>query len=209
MVVETQRNAISKRQNNREHQTHLVSTSSSNLYTQQIPLSTRSPVILGCQCALLAIEVLHSRRWSNYIRTTVDNWNGWDLTLRELQWTVNSQRNETSGFTPNELIFMLWNVIKNLLSAAMMIWLMMIWLMINYLSDHRKREQAAKNINVERESWEKRFSTKHATPTIYHENDSVGESRKLELKYRVQYMIKKAVCHDGCLVEDILGMQVT
>ena len=41
----------------------------------------------------------------SYLRTAVETKGDWDLALRDLQWAVNSQRNATSGFSPNELVF--------------------------------------------------------------------------------------------------------
>ncbi|XP_036347457.1 uncharacterized protein K02A2.6-like, partial [Rhagoletis pomonella] len=56
----------------------------------------------------------------NYLRTSVENAKEWDLNLRNVQWTINSQKNSTSGFSPNELIFdfNLRDIIQNRSLAA-------------------------------------------------------------------------------------------
>lgn len=41
----------------------------------------------------------------SYLRTTTDEPKDWDKSLHILQWSINSQKNSTSGFSPNELIF--------------------------------------------------------------------------------------------------------
>lgn len=81
-----------------------------------------------------------------------------------------------------------------------------------------KHEQAAINISNEQEKWKQIFDRKHAVSKIYTENDlvvienelaSVGESRKLEPKYRGPYIIRKVLSNDRFLIEDIPGYQVT
>lgn len=153
----------------------------------------------------------------NFIRTSTANVKDWDLTLRDLQWSVNSQKNDTSGFTPNELVFefKLINVIHNHIIAAIH----------DDMSEHdddtsieEKRQAALKNTTKEKQKWKQRFDEKHAKPTEYHEGDLVvleneapatGESRKLEPKYRGPYRVTKVLGKDRFLIEDILDMQIT
>ena len=83
----------------------------------------------------------------SYIRTSTDTAKHWNLSLKNLQWTINSQKNSTSGFTPNELVFdfRLRDVVQNRILAAIH----------DDIQDEtvpiaEKREQARQNIALER-----------------------------------------------------------
>lgn len=153
----------------------------------------------------------------NFLRTTTENPKDWDVKIKDLQWTINSQKNSTTGFCPNELVFdfKLRDTIQNRLLAAIQ----------DDLSDsnntlpiEERREQAVTNINDERAKWKLRFDKRHAKPSTYNDNDlvvienepsAVGESRKLEPRYRGPYIISKVLGNDRYLIEDIPGMQIT
>lgn len=152
----------------------------------------------------------------NHLRTTTDEPKDWDLFLHKLQWSINSQTNTTSGFSPNELIFdyKLIDLAQNRILAAVQD----DSTTDNVIPIDDKRKLAALNIEKERERWKKRFDSKHSRPTIYQEGDLIvlenepqatGESRKLEPRYRGPYSITRVLGNDRYLVEDIPGMQIT
>ncbi|XP_065358763.1 uncharacterized protein LOC135952674 [Calliphora vicina] len=153
----------------------------------------------------------------SYLRTAVDIKGDWDLSLRDLQWSVNSQRNATSGFSPNELVFdfKLIDVVQNHIIAAIH----------DDISENEadtssadKRELAIVNVANEKKKWKARFDRKHIKPTLYEQGDLVvveneaaatGESRKLEPKYKGPYTIARILDKDRYLIEDVPGMSVT
>lgn len=149
----------------------------------------------------------------NYLRTTTSNPKEWDEQLRKLQWSINSQKNSTTGFSPNELIFdfKLTDITHNHLIAAV-------------IDDDQnqpiqeKREAAWSSINEHRDRWKVRFDKKHKAPTVYNVDDLVvilnepsatGESRKLEPKFRGPYVVAKVLGKDRYLLTDIDGMQIS
>jgi len=114
----------------------------------------------------------------------------WDLTLHNLQWSVNSQKNDTSGFSPIDLVFDFHavDVLQNHLTAA-----------IHADLEHNgkkdsviaNRYQAVAKIACERAKWKHTsdIDIKLSDPYIYSTGDLVviendqaatGESRKLE-----------------------------
>lgn len=121
----------------------------------------------------------------NYLRTSTSDAKDWDLFLRDLQWTVNSQQNNASGFTPNELVFdfELINVVQNHIIAA-------IHDDVTSSSSgtdiDEKRKTASDNTAKEKQKWKLRFDQKHSKATDCIEGDLVvleneapatGESR--------------------------------
>lgn len=129
----------------------------------------------------------------DFLRTSGCQAKKWDEQLRNLQWSVNSQRNSSTGFSPNELIydFKLRDVIRNKLLAAAAD-----ECEVNNISE--KREKAVECIQTQRENWKQRFDAKHRKPVVYKVDDLVviendlqatGESRKLDVRYRGPYVI--------------------
>lgn len=153
----------------------------------------------------------------SYLRTSTDNPKDWDLALHKLQWVINSQKNLTSGFTPNELIFDFKpiDVIQNYLIAAVHD---EIEPSVSDVSMTDKRKLAMANIESERLKWKMRFDSKRRAPIQYREGDLVvienepqatGESRKLEPKFRGPYIISRALRNDRYVIEDIPGMHIS
>jgi len=152
----------------------------------------------------------------NYVRAMNDNPKDWDLTLHNLQWSVISQKNETSGFSPIDLVFNFnpIDVVQNHLTAA---------IHAGLGKDEKEsvidnRNQALVNIASERAKWKQRFNKKHANPSIYstgnlvvveNEPAATGESRKLEPRYRGPYIVVKVLGNDRFVIEDIRGIQIT
>lgn len=112
-----------------------------------------------------------------------------DENLREFQWLVNSEKNATTGFSPNEIIFdfKLNEVVTNKLISALQTESTVTEKDLNNIKS--KRDQALENIRKERESWKTRFDNKHTKPTQYQQGDlivienempSTGELRKLQ-----------------------------
>ncbi|XP_046868798.1 uncharacterized protein LOC124461310 [Drosophila willistoni] len=142
----------------------------------------------------------------------------WDLTLHNLQWTVNSQKNSTTGFSPIDLVFNFNAIEQNNLTAAIHADLDKPY---SNETVTEFRSQAAANIASERAKWKKRFDAKHANPFVYSTGDLVvvvvvenepaatGESRKLEPRYRGPYQVAKSLGNDRYLIKDVPGIQVT
>ncbi|XP_017476102.1 PREDICTED: uncharacterized protein LOC108366275 [Rhagoletis zephyria] len=101
-----------------------------------------------------------NQRIEKFLRTTKENPKDWDVMLRNLQWSVNSRKNATTGFSPNELVFdfQLRDVVTNQMLAA-------IHEDVNEEQSRataaEKRIQAAVNISTEREKWKQRFDQRH------------------------------------------------
>lgn len=151
----------------------------------------------------------------SYLRTTVENDKTWDDHLGNLKWTVNSQKNSTTNFSPHELIFdfNLRDIVHNHMIAA---------LQDNSCTTDipidKKREIALENIRKAREKWKTRFDNRHLSPKQYavnelvlisHEPVSTGESRKLKEKFKGPYIIRKCLGNDRYLIEDIEGLKIT
>lgn len=154
----------------------------------------------------------------SFLRTAPGNsQRDWDLNLRDLQWSVNSQKNSSSGFSPNELVFdfKLIDVVQNHIIATIH----------DDIPDSEedtscaeRRDLAKINMANERNRWKKRFDRKHSKPTEYEEGDLVvienevaatGEPRKLEPKYKGPYIIARNLGRARYLIEDVPGMQIT
>lgn len=151
----------------------------------------------------------------SYLRTTTEEPRDWDMSLHVLQWSINSTKNSTTGYCPNELIFDYKpiDLIQNRIVAAVQ----------DDITDENttlsdKRVLAIENIRTERERWKKRFDGRHIRPTTYQEGDLVliqnvpqatGESRKLDPKYRGPYIIVRVLGNDRYLIEDIPDMNAT
>lgn len=150
----------------------------------------------------------------NALRCLTDENKEWDSKIPTIQWSINSQPNSTSKFTPNELIF---NFNPRDVSCNRI---------IQALSDEPnlegtlqdKREQAAANINAQREKWKLRYDTRHVKPTQYKEGDLVvidcvpqatGQSHKLDPKYKGPYIITRTLGNDRYLVEDLPDLSLT
>jgi len=145
-----------------------------------------------------------------------DNPKNWNLTLHNLQWSESSQKNETSGFSPIDLVFNFnpIDVVQNHLTAA---------IHADLEKDEKEsvidnRKQAFVNIASERAKWKQWFDTKHANPSIYstgnlvvveNEPAATGESRKLEPRYLGPYIVVKVLGNDRYVIEDIPGIQIT
>lgn len=151
----------------------------------------------------------------SYLRTTTEEPKDWDSALHVLQWSINSTKNSTTGYSPNELIFDYkpTDLIQNRLLAAVQD-----DVQNEEISINEKRIMAAENIKSERERWKKRFDSKHSNPKLYVEGDLIliqneppatGESRKLEPKYKGPYIIARVLGNDRYLIEDIPGINIT
>lgn len=147
----------------------------------------------------------------NFLRTTVENSRNWDQHLRNLQWIMNTHKNSTTQFSPNDLVFdfRLNDIIPNRL--------------IQIVNDDKpeievdmieRRKLACANIVTAREKWKKRFDSEHKEPKKYEEENLVvieniptntGESRKLEPLFKGPYIIKKVLQYDRYVVGDIDG----
>lgn len=147
-----------------------------------------------------------------FLRTTTDEKNKWDNKLRDFQWTINSQTNETTKITPNGVVFTygLRDIIQNKLVA---------WLYDENDSNGVSSpnfDEISDRIENQRQKWKKRFDTKRRAPTVYKKNDLVvienvpsatDESRKLEPKYRGPYVISRVLDCDRHLVSDLEDIQ--
>ena len=139
----------------------------------------------------------------SYLRTTQKHLRDWDLTLHRLQWSINSQRNTTSGFCPNELIFDYKpiDVIQNRLVAD----IQDDECSPTVIPLHEISFQLAiDKIERERQRWKKRFDEKHSRPTTYDEGDLV----LIENDYHY-CIVKRVIRKDRYLIEDIPGVQIT
>lgn len=147
----------------------------------------------------------------SFLRTTTEEPKNWDQHMRELQWTINSQRNTTTGFTPNELLFDFnpVDILQNRVIAALQVE------NTDNIEIAEKRSIASARAKTEREKWKLRFDSHRRTPTKYDVNDlvvienippSTGESRKLEPIFRGPYVVEKVLERDRYVVADIPGM---
>lgn len=77
-------------------------------------------------------------------------------------------------------------------------------------------EEIAKRVDSTEEKWKIRYDKCHKSPSKYEENDMVlvesvvtsnGESRKLEPKYRVPYIVSKVLDKDRYLICDLPDIQ--
>lgn len=152
-----------------------------------------------------------------YLRSTTTNPKDWDLHLREFQFAINSQVNVTSGFRPNELIFdfKLLNVVRNRLVAAVHADTNDT---ITAIDMTARRNQAAENMSRERQRWKRQFDQRHSQPKQYVVGDLVlienglvatGESRKLDMKWKGPYTVRKCLDKDRHVIGDIEGAPVT
>lgn len=152
----------------------------------------------------------------SFLRTTTEDSKDWDKSLHVLQWSINSQKNATSGFSPNELIFDYKpiDLVQNRLMAAVQDEVTC----EPTTSIEEKRIVAVQNIERERERWKKRFDHRHSCPVIYKEGDLIlirnepqatGESRKLEPKYKGPYQVSRVLGNDRYLIEDVPGLQIS
>ncbi|XP_037922978.1 uncharacterized protein LOC119659126 [Hermetia illucens] len=137
----------------------------------------------------------------------------WDAAIRDIQWTLNSNTNATTKYSPNDLIFdfRLRDVVHNRLVQAIH----------DKTNDSQesidiRRERATKAIEAEQAKWKQRFDRQRKKPSQYQEGDlvvntnvapSTGFSRKLEPRYRGPYVISKVLRFDRYVVEDIEGLQ--
>jgi len=119
----------------------------------------------------------------NYVRAMNDNPKDWDLTLHNLQWSVNSQKNETSGFSPIDLVFNFNPIVVNIASERAK------W----------KQRFDTKHANPSI------YSTGNLV-VVENEPASTGESRKLEPRYRGPYIVVKVLENDRYVIEDIPGI---
>lgn len=120
--------------------------------------------------------------------------------LRDLQWSVNSQKNATTGFSPHDLVFdfTLRDITQNRLLAAVH---------DDLKSDspkdnvNERRQIAAANSEAERSRWKIRFDKRHARPTEYkpgdlvvieHEPAATGVSRKLFRSSKARALLRRA-----------------
>ncbi|CAK9820131.1 hypothetical protein ANTPLA_LOCUS10497 [Anthophora plagiata] len=151
-----------------------------------------------------------------YLKSNTENNKNWDDQVREIQWALNTQKNETTGFTPNELVFdfELRDLIPNRLVEA----LHDKKFPDSNMTTVEKRREAEAKIYEQRQKWKARFDAHHRQPPIYRENDLVvienapaatGESRKLEPRYRGPYVVRRSLGRDRYLIEDIEGMRRT
>ncbi|CAD7092790.1 unnamed protein product [Hermetia illucens] len=136
-----------------------------------------------------------------------------EYSIRDIQWTLNSNTNATTKYSPNDLIFdfRLRDVIHNRLVQAIH----------DEANDSQesidiRRERATKAIEAEQTKWKQRFDRQRKKPSQYQEGDlvvitnvapSTGFSRKLEPRYRRPYVISKLLRFDRYVVEDIEGLQ--
>ncbi|CAD7079666.1 unnamed protein product [Hermetia illucens] len=137
----------------------------------------------------------------------------WDTAIRDIQWTLNSNTNATTKYSPNDLIFdfRMRDVVHNRLVQAIH----------DEANDSQesidiRRERATKAIEAEQAKWKQRFDKQRKKPSQYQEGDlvvvtnvapSTGFSRKLEPRYRGPYIISKVLRFDRYVVEDIEGLQ--
>lgn len=143
----------------------------------------------------------------SFLRTTNEEKKDWDRLLRILQWTINSQRNVTTGFTLFD--FNPVDLLQNRVIAV---------IQSEYKDEIEikdRRNTAAIRIKAEREKWKLRFYAHRRLPTKYAVDDlvaiehvapSTGESRKLEPLYRGPYLVAKVLDRDRYVVTDIPGM---
>ncbi|CAD7084792.1 unnamed protein product [Hermetia illucens] len=133
--------------------------------------------------------------------------------LRASCWTLNSNTNATTKYSPNDLIFdfRLRDVVHNRLVQAIH----------DEANDSQesidiRRERATKAIEAEQAKWKQRFDRQRKKPSQYQEGDlvvitnvasSTGFSRKLEPRYRGPYVISKVLRFDRYVVGDIEGLQ--
>ncbi|XP_037942349.1 uncharacterized protein K02A2.6-like [Teleopsis dalmanni] len=138
----------------------------------------------------------------------------WDEQLRSIQCTLNSLISQTTGKSPNELLFgfKLRDILGNKL--------------IQILQDeddtipitqeelHRRRLLAANNTDSKRVNAKKRFDDKHRKPTKYEQGDlvlaereptSTGTSRKLECRYKGPFVVTEVLDNDRYVIEDLPG----
>ncbi|CAD7087617.1 unnamed protein product [Hermetia illucens] len=152
----------------------------------------------------------------SHLRCSTENRHEWDTLLPMIQWSLNSQKHSTTGFTPNRIVFdfELRDVIANRMIQA-----------LNNENDTDTettltsieiRQKAAERIMNEKTRWKLRFDAKHKSPTTYEEGDLVvvenvptatGESHKLEPKYKGPYIISKVLRHDRYVIEDLADIR--
>lgn len=169
---------------------------------QHIKVAVRTPRANG-----LAERV--NKSVLSYLKSTVEDLKDWDSEVRKLQWTMNTTVNSTTKYAPIELIldFPIRDISGNRLLAAVQD-----ARTEEYFPTNEKRADAIQNIEEARKTWKNRFDAKHKTPRKYEEGDlvllksaipSTGESRKLEVKHKGPYVVKKVLRYDRYVVEDI------
>ncbi|XP_058987852.1 uncharacterized protein LOC131806936 [Musca domestica] len=144
----------------------------------------------------------------NALKCLVGDTKEWDTETTTIQWSINSQLNATTKFSPNDLIFnfSLRDVSYNRIIQA--------------VGDEERenfdvrviQQQAVANIQKQKEKWKARFDSRHSKPTQYKEGDLVvidtvpqptGESHKLDARYKGPYIVTKIIGNDRYLVEDL------
>ncbi|CAK9813732.1 Pro-Pol polyprotein [Anthophora plagiata] len=143
-----------------------------------------------------------NRTIMTYLKSNTENNKNRDDQVRKIQWELNTQKNKTTGFTPNELVFdfELRDLIPNRL--------------VEVLHDEKfpvsdmtvkKRREAVAKIHEQRQKWKARFDAHHRQPPSYKENYLVvienapaatGESRKLEPRYWGPYVVRRSFGRD-------------
>lgn len=147
----------------------------------------------------------------NMLLPTTNEDKRWDQKLRDIQWTMNSNKNQTTKITPQELLFGFTprDILQNKVVQA---------LHHGTRNDgeqlQRMREQAAENIQRQREYAKQKYDARHKISTTHELNDfvlvenepiSTGSSRKLEPRYKGPFTVSKVLGNDRDVIEDITG----
>ncbi|XP_017478494.1 PREDICTED: uncharacterized protein LOC108368207 [Rhagoletis zephyria] len=148
---------------------------------------------------------------------STDNERRWDDKLRQVQWSINTMTNKTTGYTPCQLLYgytprdILQNQLIQTLQDDQ----------ADTLTDtdlQQLRATAATRIDDVRAQAKRRYDARHASPKIYKQGDlvlttneptSTGTSRKLEPRYKGPFVIREVLPNDRYVIEDLPHAQRT
>lgn len=140
--------------------------------------------------------------------------NKWDSTLVQVEFAINNTVNQSSKFSPSQLLFgqhQRGHITDNLRSY-------LAHSETNDLDLHQIRLQAAANIQSTQDSAKARYDQSHKPSQTYQIGDYVmisnvdvtpGYNKKLLPKYKGPYVIKTVLPNERYVVADIEGFQVT
>lgn len=140
-----------------------------------------------------------NRKLISMLRTTTTIDKRWDMSLRGLQWSLNTMTNDTTDKTPHALVFNYQprDTLRNKVVLTLQ-------------SDESScttdveaiRQAATERITTQREKAKQRFDRQHTKPTIYKKGDivlaesevsSTGEPRKLEPRFKGPFVVVKVL----------------
>jgi len=148
------------------------------------------------------------------LKTSTANDKDLDQNLGKIQWSMNTNINSTTKFTPNDLVFNfnVRDVSKNRLIQA-----------LTQESEPEvnvevNRQQAEKNIKAEQQKWKIRYDARHTFPKKFGVDDlfmidfvpaATGDTHKLDPAFKGPYIVTMVLNNDRYVVEDLPDRSVS